>query len=718
MKTIIAVAILFLATTVTAQVKYNYPASRTEPVTDDYFGMKVIDNYRWMENLRDTTVQNWFKVQGHFTDSILQTLPVIDTLISEMEVLDTFQPVKYNVMELYGNSWFIQKRLPQEKAYKMYRKDTSAASKEELLFDPADFIKGKTVAASYSISDDGRYLLLLISQDGNEQNNIYAMDVATKKILPDTVRFAEGGFTHHFSDRFFYLKYNSGNIYDESRKIDTKCMMHIIGTPVSSDREIMSRKKYPELGLDSSDFPYCYMPASGSRIIITAGPKANSFYYADSNSIKSTPILWKLLFEVKDSVQSFIVHENDIYAVTTKGNIDGRLVKTGFGQTRGLNGIEIYIPDKGWIIQSITETKHFLLIMLSHNNIQSRIISYEYATGKLLPVDNLPVKGWVYLQPYSPYSDKCVLSASGWNIPDNNYEYDLASKQASGGPFHLSYTFPALKNVAVEEVEIPSYDGTLVPLSIMYDSTLLKKDGSNICLMQGYGAYGLVYPDPFLNTNNLPLLSRGVVMAFAHVRGGGEKGESWHLAGFKSTKPNTWKDFNACARYLITKGYTSSPKLSCLAGSAGGILIGRAVTEEPGLFKAAIIANGMMNTMRFENSPNGPDNVHEFGTVKDSADSRALYTMDAFHHIQEGTHYPAQMLTCNMNDARVANWQTGKYIAAMQQACTGNNPVLVYVNYHAGHLGGTTTEDRFKVVATYWAFVLWQCGYPDFQPKK
>ena len=184
-----------------------------------------------------------------------------------------------------------------------------------------------------------------------------------------------------------------------------------------------------------------------------------------------------------------------------------------------------------------------------------------------------------------------------------------------------------------------------------------------------------------------------MVLAFAHVRGGSEKGEAWYKAGYKTTKPNTWKDFISCAEYLVAKGYTSPSKLACTGRSAGGILISRAITDRPDLFGAALCNVGCANAMRMEFTPNGPPNIPEFGTVKDPVECQALYEMDGVQHVRPGVKYPAVLGVAGWNDPRVVPWETGKFIAALQGATTSGRPVLMKVNYDNGHFTEEKTVD-------------------------
>ncbi|MDQ3625382.1 MAG: prolyl oligopeptidase family serine peptidase, partial [Verrucomicrobiota bacterium] len=244
----------------------------------------------------------------------------------------------------------------------------------------------------------------------------------------------------------------------------------------------------------------------------------------------------------------------------------------------------------------------------------------------------------------------------------------------------------------------------------------IKLDGGNPTLLSGYGSYGMSISVNF-DGNDLAWLERGGVMAIAHVRGGGEGGKEWHLAGQKTNKPNTWKDFIACAEYLLENKYTSREKLAGQGGSAGGILIGRAITERPELFTAALLNVGALDAIRFETTMNGPPNVPEFGTVTTEQGFKGLRAMSAYHHVVDGTPYPAVMLTHGVNDPRVDPWMSAKMCARLQKGTTSGKPVLFRVDYVAGHGIGSTRTQQQQLQADQWAFLLWQMADAEFQPK-
>jgi prolyl oligopeptidase len=263
---------------------------------------------------------------------------------------------------------------------------------------------------------------------------------------------------------------------------------------------------------------------------------------------------------------------------------------------------------------------------------------------------------------------------------------------------------------------VASHDGVQVPLSIIHRKDL-RLDGTNPTLLSGYGAYGHVTAMSFEPTS-LAWLERGGVIAVAHVRGGGTFGKAWHHAGRRSTKPNTWKDFIACAEYLIKAGYTRPDKLAGRGGSAGGILVGRAMTERPDLFAAMHIAVGCTDLLRMETTMNGPPNIPEFGTVTDKDLFLGLLAMSTLHQIKDGTKYPAVILTHGINDPRVEPWQSAKTTARLQATSASGKPVLFRVDYHSGHGIGSTRKQRQEERADVWSFILWQFGDPAFQPPQ
>jgi prolyl oligopeptidase len=305
------------------------------------------------------------------------------------------------------------------------------------------------------------------------------------------------------------------------------------------------------------------------------------------------------------------------------------------------------------------------------------------------------------------------LLLTSWSKPMSPYLYDARKKKLQSSAITNFSGYEGADDIVVKEIEVPGHDGALIPLSIIYHKNT-PLDGTAVCILYAYGSYG-TSSSPWFSKENFCYYKRGILYAVAHVRGGGEKGEAWRLGGFKEKKPNTWKDFISCAEYLIKNKYTSSNHLVAEGGSAGGITIGRAITERPDLFAVAINRVGTTNMLRIDN--NNSSNDTEFGTVKDSSESRWLYEMDAMHHVKDGVTYPAVLNTGGMSDGRVMAWQPGKFAAALQNASASNKPVLLQVYFKGGHFGETGKTKNVNA-ANEMAFALWQAGHKDFQLKK
>jgi len=647
----------------------------------------------------------------------MSKVPGQQMLIDELDKLDKVEQVKYGFPNLASNTFFFTKRFPGEPASKIYSRSKTGGA-DVLLFDPSNYIKGKVMNVNYDVSDDGKYMLLNLSEAGKETPNIRIMDVKTNKLLPEEILYAAGDFIPNSNNEISYLKFKNDDVHDPENNLNIKCMLHVIGTDVKADKELLSRAKNPELNFEPSDRPWINISAHSSFMFAekdNVNPNKELFY-APVSTLTDNKIAWKPFSKYADEIKGYIARGDAVYCRTTKGNNNSRIIKVSLPNPDFSTASEILAGDKDWKISSMSESKDYLLIRMTKNGIENKIMLYDFATGKLEEM-HVPLKGTIFMLPYSVFTNEFAVGNTSWTEPFNTYQYNAGNSQFSKGPFYVPSNYPGISNLESKEVEVASYDGTMVPLSIVYDKTKLKKDGSNICLLEGYGAYGFSTP-PIFDETKLPLLNRGVVYAWAHVRGGGEKGEAWRLAGFKTTKQNTWKDFNACAEYLIKNGYTSSPKLGCSSASAGGILIGMAITERPDLYKVAIPKVGCLNALRMEQTPNGPDNTPEFGTVKDSLECEGLLQMDALRHVKAGVSYPAQFITTGFNDPRVDSWVPGKFAAAMQADNNPTTPTLLYVNYKGGHFGGTTTKEQFVETAIEDAFLLWQCGDPEFQPKE
>ena len=707
-----------IGVTTTCNGQYHYPATKTVDSSDTYFGITYKDPYRWLENMKDPQVVDWFKQQAYFSDSILNKISGRDELITEWKMLDKLQPPDIIVKYKNGGKYFYTKRMPGEKVSKLYYR-TGIHGREELLFDPMTYIKGKTLSInSFLPSHDGRKIVIAYTEGGKEISTLKVMDVKTKKYLPETINSSYEAFSWTFDNKaFLYNSLNNSDNTSADFKLNPKTRLHKLGDNVKNDIDFFSDSSYPNLGIKSNEFPVVTLNEDSRDFIfanVSTAQTEKLIYYAPVSQFNSGKIEWKILCRPEDKVvRSIVIIGNDVYAITYKGAKNYKLVHTTLTNPDWDKAETIAKEKPNETLEVISHCKDYLFLDYT-NGINDHRYKYQFRTKKITEI-KFPYPGVFSIGCLDDTTNNCYAGITSWNKPWTEFDFNAATDKFSPSSFNKPPVYPAAyKDLEVKEVEAKGHDGVMIPLSIIYKKGT-KLDGKNICLMNGYGAYGAsLVPNFIVMFNSLAV--KGVIIVMAHVRGGSEKGEAWYKAGFKTTKPNTWKDFNSCAEYLIEKGYTSANKLAGMSVSAGGILISRAITERPDLYAAAICDVGVANAMRMEFMPNGPGNIPEFGTVKDSIESRALYEMDGMQHVVKGTKYPALICVGGWNDPRVSPWEPGKFAAALQNATTSGKPVLMKVNYDNGHF----TEDLSVTYANFadmFAFALWQCGDPDFKLK-
>jgi len=699
--------------------QWKYPPTKEINVSDTYFGVTYHDPYRWLEAIEKPEVESWFKQQADYTNSILSKLNGRDELIAEWKQLDKLQPPKISTITYENGRYFYRKTMPGENVGKLYFRQ-GVDGKEVLLFDPQNYIKGKTLTFGDAIpSYDGKKVAIGYSEQGAEISTIKVIDVDTRHFLNDSIYPSNGISSWTFDNKgLLYIWIKSADNKDPLSRLNPKTKLHLLGNAAGSDADFFSNASYPDLNIDPSVYPYAFVNEDAKNYIFSGvGSVLPEFiqYYAPVEQLGSKKIQWKSLCTVSDKlVRTIAAIGDDVFAITYNNAKNYKVIATNLKNPDWTNAVTIAPEMKDQTVENFIYCKDYLLIV-SSDGINYHLSKYNFKT-KISTEVKLPYSGTIGMSCPDTKTNKCLLYITSWNRPFAEFNYDATTDVLTPGSFNQPPVYPAAyKDLQVEEVEVKGHDGSMVPLSIIYKKGI-KLDGKNVCFMFGYGAYGSSAV-PSFNVFRNALAVKGVVIAIPHIRGGSEKGEEWYKAGYKTTKPNTWKDFISCAEYLVAKGYTSPAKLAGIGTSAGGILISRAITERPDLFSAVICNVGCANAMRLEFSANGPGNIPEFGTVKDSVECKALYEMDGMQHVVKGTKYPAVICVAGWNDPRVVPWQPGKLAAALQNASTSGKPVLMKVNYDNGHF----TEDKNVTYANFadqFAFVMWQCGHPDFQLKK
>ena len=555
-----------------------------------------------------------------------------------------------------------------------------------------------------------------LSSGGAEICQARIMDIKTKKLLDDNLSPIWSEFPIQFASNATEIIYTKMKSTDNKSDDVLKYMdvyLHKIGTAAKADKLLFSREKYKELTVLPEQFPTIYSSDDKKYLFLNIGSTKNEAlsYYATIDQLHNEKINWKPLIKYEDEITDFYSIGNQLFFLSHKN-----APKYKVGVTSLLNPnfdkARIIVAESKDVITSIQKTKSYIIYATSNGLTKEKhlIDPKTLATKKLL----LP-QGVNGSSPFNAtLNNRLIVYNTNWLSPYSIYEYDVSKNTSAKSKwFDMSGSFPDFsKDFAIKEVDVKSHDGVLVPLSILYQKNIIL-DGNAPCYLTGYGAYSMSQQPGFIDVMAI-LLEQGCSIAFAHVRGGGEKGEEWHKAGMKTTKPNTWKDFIACAEYLIKEKYTSSQKLIGEGMSAGGILIGRAITERPDLFAVAINEVGMTNAVRSETTPNGDNQIPEIGSIKVEEECKALIEMDAQSKVVKRTKYPAVFIRSGMNDARVVPWMPAKFAAILQNSSSSNKPVLLYVNYGNGHFT-SDVDENFKEFADMISFSFWQVGHPSFK---
>ena len=446
--------------------------------------------------------------------------------------------------------------------------------------------------------------------------------------------------------------------------------------------------------------------------LVVHGVQNEHEVYATRGPVDSANVTWTQIAKTDDDIVGQDFKGSTIFLLTHKDAPTFKIVRTSL-DAPNVAGASTVLPAGKDVLEDLQIASDGLYVLSrtgGFGKITRISLAGDGTPGAARDVD-LPYQGAINAIATDSREAGVVFGLTGWT---HSLLYFQADANGSVADTHLK----ALANVDMSdytssEVQARSADGTMVPLSIVYRKGL-PLNGTHPAYLEGYGSYGITL-EPAFSATRVAWMERGGVFAVCHVRGGGWYGEAWHRAGMISTKPHTWQDFIACGRWLIAHKYTRSAHLAGEGTSAGGITIGRAITAEPHLFAAALDVVGESNAMRGEFTPNGPPNIPEFGTVKNETGFRALYAMDAYEHVVPGTAYPAVMLITGYNDPRVSSWELAKFTARLAASTSSGRPILLRVDYDAGHgFLAASREQTEQLLTDEYAFLLWQCGDPDF----
>jgi prolyl oligopeptidase len=420
---------------------------------------------------------------------------------------------------------------------------------------------------------------------------------------------------------------------------------------------------------------------------------------------------WTTVTAREDDVTDWALVGDDLYLMSHRGAPRYKVLRTPIAKP-DVKTASVVLPAGNAVVTGLASAADAVYVR-KMNAGMSELWRLPRATLKPERLA-LPFLGDIETMSTDPRRRDIVFDLGGWTRSGAIYTYDPAARKVVDTRLQPQGPFDSPADLESRQVQVKAPDGTLVPMSLVYRKGI-KLDGSNPTILYGYGSYGISMT-PFYRPTWLPWFDRGGVFAVAHVRGGGEWGQDWHKAGFQATKPNTWRDAIACAEWLVANKWTSPSKLSIMGGSAGGIFVGRAITDRPDLFGAAVAQVPVSDMVRGEFSANGVPNIPEFGTVKTEAGFKALYAMSPYHWVRDGVKYPAVLLTTGINDPRVDAYQAAKMTARLQAASTSGKPILMRIDYEAGHGFGTTKKQAYEERADTFAFLFREAGVRPFAP--
>lgn len=705
-KTIPLLLLMILNAACSKDGKLNYPITQKEDVTDTYFGTEVADPYRWLENDTSAATEAWVKAQNAVTFDYLDKIPFRNQLKEHLTKLMNYP--KYGSPFKKNGVYYFYKNDGLQNQSVLYRL-TSLDAEPEVLLDPNLLSADGTVALSgMSFSNDGKYLAYSISKSGSDWNEIYVMNLADKKLLADVIQWVKFSGIAWQGNGFYYSAYDAPKKGSElsSKNEFHKIFFHRIGESQQQDKLIF----------ENPDFPLRNCGASVSEdekflfISETESTSGNSLYFKDLTKPNS-----KL-----DTIDSGFVNDysvidhlkGKIYVLTNNEALNQRLIEIDPQNPERKNWKTI-IPETENVLESMDIiggklVGRYLQNAASHAYIYDMSGNFQYEV-------KVPTLGTISGFSGNPDDNEAFYTFTSFTFPPTIYRYDVAKNKAE--IFRSSEVKFNPEDYITEQVFYHSKDGTKVPMFITYKIGT-EKNGKNPLMLYGYGGFNISV-NPSFGITRIPFLEQGGIYAVANIRGGGEYGEAWHIAGTKLQKQNVFDDFIAAAEFLIDKKYTSAKKIAIHGGSNGGLLVGACMTQRPDLFAVAIPEVGVLDMLRYQKFTIGWAWSTDYGTSEESKEMfEYLKAYSPLHNIKEGVKYPATLVLTADHDDRVVPAHSFKFAATLQAANKGNFLSLIRIDSKAGHGAGKPIGKIIDAHTDMWSFVMHNLGMkPEFGKK-
>ncbi len=681
------------------------PAARVEVVRDTYFGETLSDPYRWMESGKDRDWLPYLKAQNDRTRAVLDRLPTRGALLKRIQQLSGDTVATSRVQRAGGLTFFSQRPKGADNFKLFVRRGMSPAG-DRVLIDPTKtgVVNGHVSLDWWRASPDGQHVVYGLSKNGSEDSVLHVLTVADGKPLSETIENTEDAQPHWLDDGsgFFYNQLTAA-VGTPERYLDSQARFHRLGTDPAADPVLMKRGLMPEIVYDKIQGPNIVTFAGSPHAVLLLSdvrPESRGFI-APLADVIAGRARWVPFASFEDEVTDVELDGEDLYLLVNKGTPRGRLLKTS-AQAPNLATAAVVVPQGSDVIEGTARARDGIYLRIMDGGI-SRLRRLG-SDGRVAEI-TLPFDGTIGSVNTVHDEDGALISLGGWLTPTGIYSVDDGGRLLDTG-------ITPRPRVDVSAYEARRFfaaakDGTKIPYTLIYRKGL-KLDGSAPAWISAYGSYGLAAYTPAFAGRSLALIDAGAIVGYANVRGGGEYGREWHKAGQLANKPNTWRDLIAVCEELCAKKYTSPAHLAIGGRSAGGITVGRAMTERPDLFAAVIDGVGWSNPLRYVVEQEGYGEEPEWGAIGDPQGYRDLKLIDSYHAVKDGTPYPAVLLTTGVTDPRVAPFHVAKMTARLQAASSSGKPILLRVDYDAGHGIGSTRTQQDREAADTYAFLLWR----------
>ncbi|MBL4652122.1 MAG: S9 family peptidase [Flavobacteriales bacterium] len=685
------------------QSEINYPETRKDTtVIDDYFGVKVADPYRWLEDDNAPETEAWVKAQNKLTYDYLGNIPQREAIKTRLAEVWNYE--KQSTPWKKGKYIFFYKNDGVQNQSVLYYKDT-ATTEAKILINPNEFSEdGTTSLGGLSISSDAKYGAYMVSKAGSDWKEIYVLNIETGEKLDDHIEWVKFSGMNWQDDGFYYARYDAPKKGDEfsASNLNHKVYYHKLGTQQVDDRLIMENPERPNwnFGLSTSDdgaFEFLWISESTSGYQLAFRKKGTEeFTYIDTTFTHE--------FSVIDNV-------GDLLYVTT--NVDApknRLVRIDVNNPSPENWEEI-IPETESVLRSVSVCGNKFVAQYLID-VSTQLIVFD-KDGNSLGEVKLPGIGITKSFNSSSKSNQAFYSFENYTTPSSTYEFNVSTMEST------LYWIPKIDfnsdDYQCDKVFCESKDGTKIPMFTTYKKGM-KMDGNNPAFLYGYGGFN-ISKTPTFSVENTVFLENGGIYCVASIRGGGEYGEAWHKAGTKLQKQNVFDDFIAAAEYLIAEKYTNSDKLAVHGRSNGGLLIGAVMTQRPELFQVCLPKVGVLDMLRYHQFTIGRAWSVDYGLSENEEEFKYLYGYSPLHNVK-AVDYPATMVQTGDHDDRVVPAHSFKFAATLQEQNTSGNPMLIRVDVNAGHGSGKPVSMQIDEFGDTWAFVFHHLGMEIKTNKK